>query len=179
MPRLVLLVGLGLYVGLLAGGALGPDAWGWKRVTLLATALFALFVSATVPDHFLRDHLWRHVVQKHVPRIFLWTLGALVVLAVLNEHLDLHAAVASNRWLVLVVAGLVGLIPESGPHLVFVTLYASGGLPLGILAASSAVQDGHGMLPLLAYSRTDFVRIKLVNLVVGLALGAVMLALSA
>jgi hypothetical protein len=59
---------------------------------------------------------------------------------------------------------------------VFVTLYAQGSIPLSILLASSVVQDGHGMLPMLADSRRAFVLIKAINLTVGLAMGAAALA---
>lgn len=55
--------------------------------------------------------------------------------------------------------------------MVFVTLYATGSLPLGILLANSIVQDGHGALPLLAVSRTGFLAAKAVNLAVALVLG--------
>jgi len=92
---------------------------------------------------------------------------------VLTEHLDLQAVIEGNRWVVLVVACLVGVIPESGPHLVFLTLYAEGAAPLSILLASSIVQDGHGMLPMLAHSRKTFVQVKAINLAVGLVVGAV------
>jgi hypothetical protein len=40
-----------------------------------------------------------------------------------------------------------------------------------VLLASSVVQDGHGMLPLLADPRLDFLRIKAINFGVGLLLG--------
>jgi hypothetical protein len=69
------------------------------------------------------------------------------------------------------------LIPESGPHLIFVLLFAKGSIPFSILLASSIVQDGHGMLPVLAHSRKAFVIIKLINLAIGLILGAVALLL--
>jgi hypothetical protein len=42
--------------------------------------------------------------------------------------------------------------------------------------ASSIVQDGHGMPPLLADSRPDLVKVKAINLLVGLAVGAAMMA---
>ena len=96
---------------------------------------------------------------------------------VLTEYLQLEGLIRESLWVVLVIACLVGLIPESGPHLVFLTLYVQGSVPLSILLASSIVQDGHGMLPLLAHSRRDFVQIKLINLVVGLGVGALALAL--
>jgi hypothetical protein len=69
------------------------------------------------------------------------------------------------------------LIPESGPHLIFVTLFAQGVVPFSVLLASSVVQDGHGMLPMLAHSRREFVEIKAINLTVGLLAGAVIMAL--
>jgi len=40
-----------------------------------------------------------------------------------------------------------------------------------VLLANSIVQDGHGMLPLLADSRRDFLRVKLINFAVGLLIG--------
>ena len=78
---------------------------------------------------------------------------------------------------VLVAAVLIGIIPESGPHLIFVMLFASGNLPLSILLASSIVQDGHGSLPLLAESRRSFIIVKLLNMAVGFSVGLIGLAL--
>jgi Putative, 10TM heavy-metal exporter len=168
----------GLVIALMVG-ELGPTAWNWMRVTLVLVSLTALFIVGTVPDHFLEEHLWRHVALKHVPRVFLWTLGALIVLHVLTDdlHLDMASAVQQSQWLVLLLACMVGLIPESGPHLIFVTLYAQGALPLSILLASSAVQDGHGMLPMLAHSRRAFLVIKAINFAIGLLVGSLMLAM--
>jgi len=158
-------------------GWVGPPEWNWVRITVIFVSVVALFIVCTVPGHFLNEHLWEHVARKHVPRVFLWTLGALIVMWVLTEHLHLEETIRQGRWVVLLIACLVGLIPESGPHLVFVTLYAQGSIPLSILLASSIVQDGHGMLPMLADSRRAFVLIKAINFTVGLAIGAVALAM--
>ena len=68
---------------------------------------------------------------------------------------------------------VLGLIPESGPHLVFLTFYLEGALSFSVLLASSIVQDGHGMLPLLADSRRDFLPVKGINFGVGLLIGLV------
>ena len=78
--------------------------------------------------------------------------------------------------LLLGAAGLLGIVPESGPHLIFVTLHGKGVIPLSTLVASSIVQDGHGMLPLLAYSRLEFLEVKAINLGVGLLVGALMMS---
>ncbi len=162
-----------------ATGLLGPGSWNWVRITLVALGAFGAFVVVTVPDHFLSEHLWRHVALRHVPRIFVWTFGVLAAVGILNELLDLATIIRGNQWGVLVAAVLLGIVPESGPHLVFVTLFDEGTIPFSILAASSIVQDGHGMLPLLAESKGDFFRVKAINVVVGLLLGAVLLAAGA
>ncbi len=165
-----------VFVAAVATGLVGPHEWDWVRVTLLSVGLFGGFVVSTVPDHFLQEHLWHHVTIRHVPRVFAWTLGVLVVVAVLGDLVNLESFVRENRWGVLGLAGLVGVVPESGPHLIFVTMYSDGSIPFSVLAANSIVQDGHGMLPLLADSRRDFLRVKAINLVIGLGIGAVLLA---
>jgi hypothetical protein len=173
--RGILAVVLAVFMLALATGQIGPPEWTWIRITLLVTSCAALFIVSTVPDHFLEEHLWRHGVLKHAPRVFLWTLGALVAMEILTEHLHLGRMMGENSWAVLLFACLVGLIPESGPHLVFVTLYAKGAIPFGVLLANSIVQDGHGMLPMLAHSKRAFLGIKLVNLIVGFAAGGLWL----
>jgi len=159
-------------------GHLGPGSWNWIRVTLLASAAFGLFVALTVPDHFLEEHLWAHVLKRHLPKVFAWTFGALLTIAILDAFFDPASWIQGNLLAVLLVAALVGVVPESGPHMAFVTLYAEGLLPIGILVASSIVQDGHGTLPLLAVSKRAFVILKILNLAVGLVVGGIILLLT-
>jgi len=73
--------------------------------------------------------------------------------------------------IMLLLAIVIGIIPESGPHMIFVTLYAGGMIPFSILLASSISQDGHGSLPLLAESKRGFLYVKSVNMVVALVVG--------
>lgn len=154
------------------GGGHGDGGVGFEWVTLVTLSVVGLLILVTVSDHFLEEHLWHHVLKTHVPRIFLWTVGALGAIAVLQHFIDLESAVAGNKYMVLVAAVAIGLIPQSGPHLVFVTLFAEGALPFGILLANCIVQDGHGMVPMLAHSRRHFVIIKGVDAIVALAVGA-------
>lgn len=158
-------------------GHIGDPEWSWIRITMLFVSLVALFVVTTVPDHFIEEHLWKHVVLKHVPRIFLWTFGVLLFLFLITKyfHIDLDSIVKESKWFVLVAAALVGLIPESGPHLIFVTLYARGVIPLSIMLSSSIVQDGHGMLPLIAHSRRSFFVVKGINFIIGILVGVVLM----
>lgn len=130
--RAVLIAMFGGFLFLLATGLLGPGGWDWKKITFTIGAGFALFVALSVPDHFLEQHLWEHVVKKHLTRIFLWTFGALLAIHYLDAYLNISEWIQDNLYLVLLIAVLVGIIPESGPHLVFVTLFAQGTIPFSI-----------------------------------------------
>lgn len=176
--RGILCVALALFAAATAAGQIGPREWNWVRTSLIAVSACALLVVATAPEHFLEEHLWRHVARKHVPRVFLWTLAALTLSGPLEEFLRLSGSGHESKWILLLLACTIGLIPESGPHLIFVTLYAQQAIPFGVLLASSVVQDGHGMLPMLAHSRKAFVAVKAVNFILGLAVGALAISLT-
>ena len=79
---------------------------------------------------------------------------------------------SQNIWLILCLACAIGIIPQSGPHLIFVTLYAQHAIPFSILLANAIVQDGHGMLPLLACSRKAFCVVKGIKILIGFFIGA-------
>lgn len=175
--RGTMVAGLALFILALATGYTGPPEWNWTRISLLAVSSLAVFIVSTVPDHFLDEHLWKHAIRRHVPALFLWTLGALAVMHLIEGSVSLEEYLQRSRWLLMVAACVMGLIPESGPHLIFLTLYAEGAIPLGVLLASSIVQDGHGMLPLLAHSRRAFVGVKAANFLAGIVIGAIALLL--
>lgn len=166
----MMVIVIALILGVLTGSLAGKAEM-WEKTTLLVSFLFSLFVVISVPGHFLREHLWEHVVKVHIPRIFLWTFGTLLVIHFLLDFVDIHSWIAGNMLLVLLIAVVVGIIPESGPHLIFVTLFAEGAIPFSILLASSIAQDGHGMLPLLAESKRGFLDVKIVNVIVALIAG--------
>lgn len=121
--------------------------------------------------HFWKEHLWNHVIKKHALSIFLWTFGALLVIRVGMQYLDLESWINDNMALVILMAVLVGIIPDSGPHLVFVTLFASGMVPFSVLLANSICQDGHSSLPLLAENKAGFVKAKVINCIVAAVAG--------
>lgn len=169
--RALLMATAVLFLIFLLTGDIGPAVWNWKRVVFLIVTSIALFVVTTVPDHFIDEHLWKHIIKKHLPRIFLWTFGAFLVLHWLEHYLDIKEWIQDNYLIMLGIALLVGIIPESGPHIVFITMFMSGHIPLSILMANSIVQDGHGSIPLLAESQRSFFAMKGVNILVGLAVG--------
>jgi len=169
--RALLMIFLLLFLILLASGSIGPETWGWERITFSIGALFCLFVVSTVSDHFLEEHLWEHVFKKHLLRIFIWTFSTLLFIDLLKNFMDIEHWIQNNLLIILIIATLVGIIPESGPHLIFINLYMAGTIPISILIASSIVQDGHGMLPMLAVSKKSFIWVKLINVAVGFLVG--------
>ena len=169
---IILVLILGVATGVLAGKA---DLW--IKITLLTSFSFALFVVVSVPEHFLKEHIWNHIVKQHLPRIFLWVFGILLAIHFLMLYIDVESWISNNMFVVLLIAVLVGIVPESGPHLIFVTLFAEGAIPFSILLASSISQDGHGMLPMLAESKKGFVAVKVINMIFAFIVGVIGLLL--
>ena len=152
------------------GGHHHKEGRHFGKVRIFLFAGVVLFIAALLfaSDHFVEEHLWEHIVRKHLPSIFAWTFGVLLVIGFLFSAIDISSWVSDNTALMILLAILIGLIPESGPHLIFVTLFASGVIPFPVLLANSIVQDGHVSLPLLADSKSSFVRAKAIK--VGIAL---------
>lgn len=157
---------LGISFGILAGKL---DLW--LRISVLSAFFFSLFIVLTVPNHFMEKHIWGHIVKKHLPKIFLWIFGTLLIMHLLMHYIHIEEWISQNLLLVLLLSIVLGIIPESGPHLVFVTLFAQGSIPISILMASSISQDGHAGLPLLAESKRSFLMVKIINMGYALIIG--------
>ena len=143
----------------------------WMNLFFAVVSLFVVWFIATASEHIVKEHLWEHVIRKHFLTIFLWTFGALLVIEIGLHYLDMESWISSNiPWMIL-LALLVGIIPESGPHMLFVTLFATGMVPFSVLLASSISQDGHASLPLLAESKRSFVKAKIINALVAAVIG--------
>lgn len=143
----------------------------WLNLFFAVVSLVVVWFIGTVNEHIVKEHLWDHVIRKHFLSIFLWTFGALLVIELGLHYLDMESWINSNiPWMIL-LAVLVGIIPESGPHMLFVTLFATGTVPFSVLLASSISQDGHASLPLLAESKRGFLKAKVVNILVALIFG--------
>jgi hypothetical protein len=141
------------------------------RVTFFSLLVIATFIILTVPEHYLEDHIWNHILKKHLWRVFLWTFFALLFISIGLKYWDIETFVKANMIWIFLICAFVGLIPESGPHMVFVMMFASGLVPFSILLTSSIVQDGHGMLPLFSYTVKDALMIKIFNLVFAMVIG--------
>lgn len=204
--RIVMFVGLAVFIAALASGQLGHDhgahegcqhsdhvheghqhegcgheaeetfhvdllSEDWMNVLFAGLSILMLLVLIFGSDHFVEDHLWNHIVKKHLPVIFAWTFGVLLVLGIVLQYVDITSWISDNTVLMILLATLIGIIPESGPHMIFVTLFAAGVVPFPVLLASSISQDGHSSIPLLAESRRSFLWAKLINCAVAVAAG--------
>ncbi len=190
--RIVLLLGLVLFIGALLIGITGHEhtelAHHHSLNALLnedgmhilfgILSLILLIVLCFSSDHFINEHIWHHVICKHLPSIFAWTFGVLLFLGLGMRCIDISHWISDNVALMIILATLIGLIPESGPHMIFVTLYASGVVPFSVLLASSISQDGHASLPLLAESKRGYLKAKLINCIIALAAGFLMMGLN-
>jgi hypothetical protein len=175
--RFLLLVLITSFLILITTGILGSPTWDWKRITFMSLSLCTLFIIMICPEHYLEHHIWDHIIKKHLFRIFLWTFGALVFVHWGMTFWNLNTFIHNHMLWVLLIGALIGIIPESGPHLIFVMMYAQELVPFSVLLTTSFVQDGHGMLPLLSYSLKDSLLIKVFNLIFGLMVGSVLFAM--
>ncbi|MBQ8422380.1 MAG: arsenic efflux protein [Bacteroidales bacterium] len=140
----------------------------WMNVLFAGLSIIVLFVLLFASDHFVEEHMWNHIVKKHLPTIFAWTFGVLLVIGVLLQFMDISSWISDNTVLMILLATAIGIIPESGPHMIFVTLYAAGVVPFPVLLASCISQDGHASLPLIAESKKSFLWAKVINCAVAL-----------
>lgn len=194
-PRLLIMGGLILYIIAILTGFLSHQHGGlpvmdhlhhhaehyhehtifsWENVLFLFLAISTLTIVALSSEHFVSEHLWDHVVKKHFISVLLWTFGVLLLLKIVYLFVDINVIMGQHSWtlwILLLLAILIGVIPESGPHLIFVVLFINGSIPFSILLVSSIVQDGHGALPLLASSRSNFFLMKSINMLAGLVVG--------
>lgn len=144
----------------------------WLNIVFACLSIVVLFLVAASDTHFFQEHIWGHVIKHHALKVFLWTAGALLVIQVGLQYLDITAWLRDNVYLMILLAALIGMIPESGPNMVFITLFASGLAPFSVLLTSSVSQDGHTSLPLLASSKKDFIVAKVLNAIIAVIVGS-------
>jgi Putative, 10TM heavy-metal exporter len=127
--------------------------------------------------HYFKDHIWMHIIKGHLLRVFFWTFGALLIVEYGISFINLEKITSDYSFMILILSAVIGIIPESGPHLIFVTLFAKELIPFSVLFTSSIVQDGHGLLPMLSYSVKDSALIKIFNLIFGLTVGLILFSM--
>ncbi len=126
--------------------------------------------------HFLVEHIYNHIIKKHIFKIFIWIFIAIFLISLFNDKINLVIG-GLNPFVILILASLIALFPISGPNVFLVIMFSQGLIPFSILLANSIIQDGHGLLPILGFSMTDALKIKLFNFIIGISFGIVLLLL--
>lgn len=145
----------------------------WENLFFVIASIFSIAIVATVPEHFLVEHLWGHILKKHFLKIFLWTLISMILITFVMNYWNIETWVRDNTLFMLFLALLVGIIPISGPHILFITLFSAGSIPFSILLANTIVQEGHGGLPLMADAKKSFLIMKSVKIIIALIVGLI------
>jgi hypothetical protein len=121
--------------------------------------------------HFIVDHVWKHIIRRHLWKIFIWIFGAMFLIDISLHVWDINLLTNGHTLYLIAAAALIGLIPQSGPHIIFITLYAGGIIPFSVLFTSAFIQDGHGLLPMLSVSVHDSIVLKAFNFGFGIIFG--------
>lgn len=193
--RIILVVGILIFIISLASGVLEHDhahhnhAHGeacmhshsvgfmfserWLNLLFVGIGFITLIIICLAKNHFLTEHLWGHIIKHHFFKIFFWTLGTLLFIYGVMQFINIEEWMHNNKFILLIIALLVGLIPQSGPHMIFITMFAAGHIPFSILLANTIVQDGHAGLPLLAETKLGFISMKAIKLIIGFTIGVI------
>jgi len=149
-----------------------------KRINLKTCRPCKIEIHAEKPltaEYFFKEHFLRHIVKKHLPKLFLWIFLTLLAVGILEQYFDLQRLILSlPTWLLIILAALIGIIPESGPHLIFVILFSKGLIPFSVLLVNTLSQDGHGLLPLLSYSVKDTIYVQIFTTLFALMVGMIL-----
>jgi len=125
--------------------------------------------------HFLKEHVYAHILKKHIPKLFLWIFFTMLAIDFLMKNFALESTISSLPMFSLIVfAALIGVIPESGPHLFFLVLFSKELIPFSVLLVNTISQDGHGLLPLLSYSVKDTIYVQIFTTLFALAVGIIL-----
>jgi len=146
-----------------------------ESIVFMIMGALTVIVFLTVPEHFLIEHFWNHVIKKHFIPILLWTFGTILTITIMLNFFDISNWINNNTLIVISLAILIGIIPVSGPHLIFISLFLHGIIPFSVLIINSVMQEGHGALPLLAESKKSFIKLKLIKIIIAIIIAVISL----
>jgi len=174
IPRESLLIfGICIIVGIV-GGFLTDKIAGFIKLKTCQPCVIEFHEEKLTLKHFLKEHVSNHVIKRHVPKLFLWLFSTMLAVDFLMVTFDVEKIIPQNKLLLIILAALIGIIPESGPHLAFTILFSKGLIPFSVLLVNTISQDGHGLLPLISYSVKDTVYVQIFTTLVALIVGIVL-----
>jgi len=147
----------------------------WMMYSFLLLAGISLYIIVKVPEHFLSEHLWNHIIKKHFLRVLLWIIVSIAAIQGLLHIVNIDNLVSESLyfWTFVMIAALIGIIPQSGPHIIFISLFSQGIIPLSVLLVNSIVHEGHAGLPLLAESKKSFFLVKGIKIVIAILVATI------
>lgn len=169
--KAILLFGILFIIGIVSGYLIDLFVKKFRIITCAQCNELIIHEKEQSAQHYFLAHIYEHIIKKHIWRVFIWTLIALLLVELGLRYLNLEKFSSEYKILFILLAALIGIIPESGPNLFIVTLFANGLVPFSVLLTNSIVQDGHGMLPMFSFSINDSIKIKLFNFTIGLIIG--------
>ncbi len=185
--RIIVMAGILCFIVLMATGMIGEAAEDnttvssifnekWILACFGGLAFITLLMTATATEHFIKEHIWNHILKKHLTAVFLWTLAALIICGIIINYIhteELISKYSNYMPLLILIAAVIGLIPQSGPHIIFILLYLQGSLPLCVLITNAITQQGHVSLPLLADSKKNWIITKGLCALTGISAGLI------
>ena len=144
------------------GGFTADRVVNWLKIETCQPCAIEFHKEEFNVKHFFKEHVYDHILKKHIPRLFLWIFLTMLVVDFLVNNFNLEPLISNLPELYLIIiAALLGIIPESGPHLLLLILYSKGFIPFSVLLVNTLSQDGHGLLPLLSYSIKDTIYVQI------------------
>ena len=118
--------------------------------------------------------MWKHIIKKHFLKIFLWIIFSIAIIQGFLHFVNINQLENKELyyWAFCAIAIGIGIIPQSGPHIIFISLFSQQLIPISILLINSIVHEGHASLPLFAESKKDFVKVKLIKIGIALILAS-------
>lgn len=148
----------------------------FEFVFYLITSLITLYILLVVPEHFITEHLWEHIIKKHFVKLIFWTVAIISFIGIIQYFIPENTIknIMEGQYFYLLIGSIViGFFPVSGPNLIFFNLYISGLIPFVILLTNSIVQDGHAGIPLLAENKKIFFIVKFYKTIIALFIGII------
>jgi hypothetical protein len=162
--------GISIFIGLI-GGFLADKLVKHYQIKTSDICTIEIHEEVTI-HHFFREHVFGHIFKKHIPKLFLWVFVPLTLVEFLIQNFNFAPIVQDMPVLALILfSSLLGIIPESGPHMIFLILYSKGLIPFSVLLTSTLSQDGHGLLPLLSHSVNDTIKVQIITTTFSLIVG--------
>ena len=159
----------------LIGGFIADKVIKWLKIETSQPCAIEFHKEEFNIKHFFREHVYDHILKKHIPKLFLWIFATMLAVDFLVNNYNLEPLLSNlPELLLIIIAALLGIIPESGPHLLLIILYSRGLVPFSVLLVNTLSQDGHGLLPLLSYSIKDTIYVQIFTTSFAIFVGVIM-----